>query len=409
VSGLSVDVEPSEVGLDPRRLDRVGAYFRCFVDDGRLPGWLIVISRAGKVVYIEAAGRRDETGLPIEPDTLLEIYSMTKPVTAVAALICYEEGLFELTDPVSTYIPSFAKVRVFKGGSASSPDTEPVQEPVRIWHLMTHTAGLMYPFSGNNPVVASLFEDAERSVPSGAQLADWCDTWATVPLLFEPGSSWNYSVASDVLGRVVEVASGMPLDAYFSERILDPLQMTDTAFQGRESDPDRLAAMYSLDPVTAKLVVAPPAGRREPGLPYLSGGGGLVSTATDYWRFMEMLRRRGQYGGVEVLAPRTVDFMTRNHLPNNADRASFGIPLFPDKAPEAGEGYGLGVGVTIDPIANRALSGTGSFGWAGAANTYFSVDPKEELTLMFLAQFVPFAAYPIESRFKQLVYQAVID
>jgi CubicO group peptidase (beta-lactamase class C family) len=409
VSGLSVEVEPSEVGLDQWRLDQVAAHFRRYVEDGRLPGWLIVVSRAGRVAYIEAAGRRDETGSPFDPDTLLEVYSMTKPVTAVAALICYEEGLFELTDPVSTYIPSFSRVRVFKGGSASSPDTEPAREPVRIWHLLTHTAGLIYPFSGNNPVVTAAFEEAERSVPSGSELAAWCDAWATVPLLFEPGSSWNYSVASDVLGRVVEVASGKPLDDFFSERILQPLRMADTAFQGREVEPDRLAATYMLDPHTSKLVVFRAAGRHESGMPYLSGGGGLVSSASDYWRFMEMLRRRGEYDGTRVLAPRTVDFMRRNHLPNNSDRASFGIPLFPDKPPEAGEGYGLGVSVTIDPVANRALGGAGSFGWAGAANTYFSIDPKEELTMMFLTQFFPFAAYPIEARFKQLVYQAMVD
>lgn len=409
MSGLSVEVEPSEVGLDQGRLDRLGKYFRRYVADEKLAGWLIVVSRAGKVAHLESAGRRDETGAPIEGDTLLEMYSMTKPVTAVAALICYEEGLFELTDPVSAYIPSFSKVRVFKGGSASSLDTELAREPVRIWHLLTHTAGLTYPFTGNNPVVAAMFEATERSVPPGSDLGAWCDAWATVPLLFEPGSSWNYSVASDVLGRVVEVACGQPLDTFFSERILQPLQMTDTAFQGRVKEPAQLAAMYSRDPLTSKLVATTTVGVDESGLPYLSGGGGLVSTAADYWRFMEMLRRRGEYGGSRLLAPRTVDLMTSNHLPNNADRASFGIPLFPDKPPEAGEGYGLGVSVRIDPVASKALGGAGSFGWSGAANTYFSIDPKEELTLMFLTQFFPFAAYPIEARLKQLAYQALVD
>lgn len=409
MSGLDVDVEPSEVGLDPRRLDRVRTHFCRYVDDKRLAGWLIVVSRAGKVAYLESAGRRDETGAPIEPDTLLEIHSMTKPVTAVAAMICYEEGLFELTDPVSAYIPRFATVRVLKGGSSSSPITEPAREPVRIWHLLTHTAGLTYPFTGHNPVVAALFDQAEKSVPPASELAVWCDAWATVPLLFEPGSSWNYSVASDVLGRVIEVVSGKPLDVFFSERILQPLGMADTVFQGSRVDVGRLAALYALDPITSELTAVPAAGRYDSGDPYLSGGGGLVSSAADYWRFMEMLRRRGEYGGVRLLAPRTVEFMTRNHLPNNADRASFGIPLFPDRAPEAGEGYGLGVGVTIDPVAAKALGGAGSFGWAGAANTYFGVDPKEELTWMFLTQFFPFAAYPIETRLKQLVYQAIVD
>ncbi len=409
MSGLGVDVGPSEVGIDPRRLDRVGAYFRGYVEDGRLPGWLIVIGRAGKVAYLEAAGRRDETGQPIGPDTLLEIYSMTKPVTAVAALICYEEGLFELTDPVSNFVPSFSKVRVYTSGAGSSLATEPAREPIRIWHLLTHTAGLTYSFTGNNPAVTALLAEAERTVPRGADLSAWCDAWATVPLLFEPGSCWNYSVASDVLGRVVEVASGKRLDTFFTERILQPLGMADTTFRGRGADPERVAALYSRDALTSAFVANRATGRYASGLPYLSGGGGLVSSAADYWRFMEMLRHRGEYEGARLLAPRTVDFMTSNHLPGNADRASFGIPLFPDKPPEAGEGYGLGVGVTIDPVAAKALGGAGSYGWAGAANTYFRVDPKEELTMMFLTQFFPFAAYPIEPRLKQLVYQALVD
>lgn len=408
MSGLSVDVDASEVGLDQRRLGRIGSYFRRYVEDGRLPGWLAVVSRAGRVAYLEAAGRRDDKGAEVEADTLFNIYSMTKPVTAVAALMCYEEGTFELTDPVSTYIPAFGDVRVLKGGSAAAPVTEPAGEPVRIWHLLTHTAGLTYPFSGDNQVVAAIFNRAEQDVPPGSELAAWCEAWATVPLLFEPGTSWNYSVASDVLGRVIEVASGTSLDVFFAERILQPLEMNDTTFQGRHPEPDRLAAMFSIDPGTSRLVAAPAAGY-ETATSYLSGGGGLVSTAYDYWRFMEMLRCGGEHGGNRLLGSRTVGLMTANHLPKNASRASFGIPLFPDNPSERGEGYGLGVGVTVDPLANMALGSSGSYGWSGAANTYFTVDPKEGLTFMFLTQFSPFAAYPIETRLRQLVYQAIVD
>ena len=210
MGGLKPEVDAAEVGLDPGRLERIDRHFARYVDDGRLPGWLVTVSRHGRLAHVSCRGSRDiEAGLPVEPDTLWRIYSMTKPVTSVAAMMLYEEGAFELTDPVSAFIPSFADVRVYAGGSDLRPVTTAATGPVRIWHLLTHTAGLTYGFHRVHPVDA-MYRAAgfEWSWPPGTDLAQACDIWAALPLLFQPGAEWNYSVATDVLGRVIEVASG---------------------------------------------------------------------------------------------------------------------------------------------------------------------------------------------------------
>src|SRR6266487_4002470 len=222
---LKPEVDAAEVGLDRTRLERLDRHFARYVDDGRLPGWLITVTRYGRLAHVSRCGSRDiEAGLEVEPDTLWRIYSMTKPVTSVAAMMLYEEGAFELTDPVSTFIPSFADVRVYAGGSDQRQVTVPVTEPVRIWHLLTHTSGLTYGFLRVHPVDA-LYRAAgfEWGTPAGMDLAQACEAWAAFPLLFQPGTEWNYSVATDVLGRVVEVASGQSLDEFFRTRIFEPL------------------------------------------------------------------------------------------------------------------------------------------------------------------------------------------
>src|SRR5215470_5199382 len=250
MGGLQAEVQAAEVGLDAGRLARLDRHFTRYVDDGRLPGWLLVVSRYGQLAHVSCCGLRDiEAGLPVEPDTVWRIYSMTKPVTSVAAMMLYEEGAFELTDPVSRFIPSFADVRVFTGGSDIKPVTVPAVEPVRIWHLLTQTSGLTYGFHRSHPV-DSMYRSRgfEWGTPRNTDLAACCDIWASLPLLFQPGAEWNYSVATDVLGRVVEVASGMALDEFFTERICGPLGMTDTAFWLAESERDRLAAMYTIGP-----------------------------------------------------------------------------------------------------------------------------------------------------------------
>jgi CubicO group peptidase (beta-lactamase class C family) len=407
---IRVEVDAAEVGFDPDRLSRIDRHFRRYVDDGRLPGWLLAISRKGRVAHLETYGARDlETKAPVALDTLFRIYSMTKPVTSVAAMMCYEEGLFELTDPVSRYIDSFRDVRVFRGGSAVAPVTEPATEPVRIWHLLTHTAGLTYGFHFAHPVDA-MYRAAgfELGGPRDMDLAASVDTWASIPLLFQPGSSWNYSVATDVVGRLVEVVSGQSLDAFFAERIFRPLGMTDTSFYVDETRADRLAALCIPDKdKQARQNDAMGANALRPPK-CLSGGGGLISSAGDYHRFVEMLRRGGELDGARLLGPRTVQYMTQNHLPGGVDIASFGTAINAE-APPVGVGFGLGFGVTIDPTAARVLSGKGEYSWGGAASTAFFVDPSEELTAVFLTQLLPSGTHPLRSQLRQLVYQALVD
>lgn len=408
---LKVDVEPGEVGFDAARLARIGPHFARYVDDGRLPGWLILVSRAGKIAYLGKYGRRDlETGAPVEWDTLFRIYSMTKPITAVAAMMLYEEGAFELKDPVSGFIPAFEGTRVYRSGSALKPVTEPLREPIKIWHLLTHTAGLTYGFHHAHPV-DTLYRAAgfEWWKPEGLDLAACCDVWAGLPLLFQPGTEWNYSVASDVLGRVIEVISGQSLDQFFAERIFQPLGMRDTHFWVREDAIGRLAAMYSPQPGTLRATrndAMDLIARQPP--PCCIGGGGLVSTAADYHRFTQMLRRGGELDGVRLLGNRTLRYMTRNHLPGGVDLEAFGRPLFAETTFD-GVGYGLGFSVALDPVANKVLASPGEFAWGGVASTAFWVDPTEDITALLFTQLFPSSTHPLRPQLRQLVYQALVD
>ena len=407
---LRVEVEGGKVGFDERRLARIDRHFGRYVEDGRLPGWLVVVSRHGKIVHLSTCGYRDmEAGLPVETDTLFRIYSMTKPIASVAAMMLYEEGLFELKDPVSRFIPSFTDMRVYVRGSALNPATEPAKEPVRIWHLLTHTAGLTYGFHHAHPVDA-MYRSAgfEWGMPRGMDLAACCDAWAQLPLLFQPGTEWNYSVATDVLGRVVEVVSGEPLDRFLSERVLQPLDMRETSFWVDAADAGRLAALYipDSDGKAARNDTMGGAALRRP--TSFSGGGGLVGTAGDYHRFTQMLLRGGELDGVRLLGTRTVRYMTRNHLPGGADLEAFGRPLFAETTFE-GVGFGLGFSVLQDPVRNKVLSSAGEYGWGGAASTVFWVDPAEEITAMFFTQLLPSSTHPIRGQLRQLVYGALID
>ena len=408
---LKVEIDPAEAGFDPGRLARIDQHFARYVDDGRLPGWLIVISRDGHVVHLSTYGDRDkEAGLPVELDTIFRMYSMTKPITAVAAMMLYEEGAFELKDPVGNYIPSFNDVRVYRSGSALAPVTEPATEPVRVWHLLTHTSGLTYGFHHAHPVDA-IYRNAgyEWGSPPGEDLATACDTWATFPLLFQPGTEWNYGVSTDVLGRLIEVVSGLPLDEYFRSRIFEPLGMTDTAFFVPEADQPRLAALYFPEPGSRRALRLDAMGNdalQPPKL--LSGGGGLVGTATDYNRFAQMLLHGGELEGVRLLGTRTVRYMRQNHLPGGADLEAFGRPLFAETTFD-GVGFGLGFSVVDDPVKTKVLSSAGDFGWGGAASTVFSVDPAERITCLFLTQLLPSSTHPIRPQLKQLVYQALVD
>jgi CubicO group peptidase (beta-lactamase class C family) len=408
---LEVQVDPADVGLDAGRLARIDRHFERYVDDGRLPGWLVVVARDGAIAHIGGTGDRDvEAGLPVERDTLWRIYSMTKPVTSVAAMMLWEEGAYELKDEVARFLPEFAGARVFTGGSSLKPVTEPVVEPIRLWHLLTHTAGLTYGWHYAHPVDAMYREAGfEWGTPPGLDLSACCERWARLPLLFQPGREWNYSVATDVLGRVIEVVSGQSLDALFAERIFGPLGMRETAFWVDEPDVPRLAALYSPDPATGRALRNDAMGAGVLRPPHaLSGGGGLVSSAADYHRFTQMLLNEGELDGERLLGPRTVRYMAANHLPGHADLEAFGRPLFAETTFD-GVGFGLGFAVVEDPVANKVPRSIGEFAWGGAASTAFWVDPAERVSVEFYTQLLPSSTHPIRSQLQGLVAQALVD
>lgn len=402
-------VGSASVGFDPDRLARLDAFFSRYVENGRLPGFALLLSRGGEVCHLSCRGLRDlGSGARIEPDTIYRIFSMSKPATSVAAMMLCEEGHFDLTDPVSRFLPEFEEPRVFSGGSSLTPVLRPASEPMRVWHLLTHTAGLTYGFNYDHPVDA-LYRAAgfEWRAPKGADLAECCRLWAGLPLVFDPGSGWNYSHATDVLGRLVEVVSGETLDRFLERRIFRPLGMIDTSFQVGEDAKDRLASLCMPDVHSGKAVVSGRMSRfgREPP-EVLWGGAGLVSSIGDYHRFASMLLNGGELDGVRLLSPRTVRSMTMNQLPGNADMVSFGRPTPADT--EEGVGFGLGFAVVLDEVAPRVPMSRGEFGWGGAASTVFWVDPSEELVVIFMTQLFPSGTYPLGRQLRQLVYQALV-
>ncbi|MGW5330870.1 serine hydrolase domain-containing protein [Streptomyces sp. NPDC004014] len=403
---LRREADPDEAGLDPKALDRLDRHFARLVDEGRLPGYLVSVARGGRVAHLTACGHRDRAaGLPVAADTLWRIYSMTKPVTAVAVLLLVEEGRLSLDDPLDKYLPAFAGPRVYEGGSGADVRTRPARGPVLIRHLLTHTAGLTFGFYHEHPVDA-LYREAglEYSVPPGKDLAETVEVYARMPLQFEPGTRWNYSVASNVLGRVIEVVAGQPLDGFFAERILRPLGMTDTGFHITGEQAGMLAELYG---ETEDGGITPVPGLPVRGRPrFLSGSGGLVASAGDFHRFMEMLRRGGELDGVRLLSPGTLALMTRNQLPGGARLSSFGTPVHQTRANE-GLGFGFNVSVVVDPARTLAPTSPGTYGWTGVATTAFWVAPAHDLTVQFMTQLRP-KKLKVFPDLRRLVHEAVV-
>jgi len=402
-------VEPEAAGFDPAALARLDAHFRRYVEDGRLAGWQLVIGRGGQIAHVATAGVRDlSTGTPVGADTLWRQYSMTKPITSVAAMMLWEEGRFELTDEISRWLPEFAEARVFVKGSSTAPYTVPATEPIRVWHLLSHTSGLTYGHMRSSTVDA-LYREAGFDMPTvtDGDLAEACRAWARLPLLFQPGSAWGYSVATEVVGRLIEVISGQTLADFLADRLFAPLGMRAARWWVDEPDRDRLATLYTPDPATGRAIPEPVLdvkAHRPPGL--YAGGAGLISTAEDYQRFVEMLAGGGTRDGVRILGSRTLAFMTRNHLPGGVDIADVQTGGFAETTFE-GIGFGLGFAVVRDPVPARYPSSPGTYYWGGAASTAFFVDPVEDLTVAFHTQLVPSAYHPIRPQLRQLTYAAL--
>ena len=406
---LEVRRDPSEVGLDPSRLGAIQLHFDGYVADRRLSGWLTTVARGGELVWVASGGHRDrERSLVVTDDTIWRLYSMTKPVTAVAVMMLYEEGHFDLNDDVGRWIEELREPRVYVSGPVSAPVTRPAASPVRVHHLLTHTSGLTYGFQNLTPVDAMYRElGYDLAYPEHVDLTQAVHDWCSTPLLFQPGTAWNYSVATDVLGRLVELWSGQRLDEFFRERILQPLVMTDTDWHCPEEKADRLAMLYVRQHgETVRYADGAEAATRPPKL--LAGGGGLISTAHDYQRFMTMLLRGGQLDGVRLLSRRTWELMARNHLPNNQDLRTFARDSFSEVG-QTGVGFGLGFSVMSNQTANKGLTSAGTVAWGGAASTYFWVDPVEELTVGFYTQLLPSWTFPLRRELQQLVYSSLVD
>jgi CubicO group peptidase (beta-lactamase class C family) len=410
LGGFEIASSPRSLGLDPAGVDRLRDYMADMVETGRIAGGAFVILRHGKIAALDCVGEADlDDRRPIRPDTLYRIYSMTKPITAVAMMQLYEQGLWTLDDPVSRFLPRLASLRVCTGvDAAGGMITRPASRPPTIREVMSHTAGFGYGLFDQHPVDRAVYGRAVLRAPN---LASMIDRLADIPLMFEPGSEWSYSVSSDVLGALVEVISGQSLPDYFQQHVFDPLKMLDTGFHVPASQADRLAAIYSAGPdgrlEPARTLFGFPAVdfTRPPDLPL--GGGGLVSTAGDYARFCQMMLNRGELDGARLLRPETVDLLSTNQIPdavlarpNPARLLPFG-PAF---------GFTLGFSVVLDPTAIGAVEGRGTLAWGGGGGTWFWIDPENDLVFVGLIQRM---ADPVSAEFRtvarQLTYDALID
>ncbi len=404
---MEVFTKQEEVGLSSERLVRIRPWLQDYLESGKLPGATILVARHGKVVFCESEGFRDvEAAKPMTADAILRFYSMTKPITSVALMMLYEKGLFQLDDPVSEFIPSFEKARVYVSGDPDDMVCEPLKTPITLHHLLTHTSGLTYGF-GNQGPIPELYRTRHTDFDThDGPLDKVVERLAPIPLEYQPGQRWNYGVSCDVLGRVVEVVSGQSLDVFFREKILNPLGMVDTGFSVPPDKVDRFASLYTINEASdLALMESPQESPMIGSVETFSGGGGLVSTLSDYFRFTEMLRRKGEMDGMRLLGRKTIEYMTTNHLPG--DLADMGQPTFNETSYE-GIGFGLGFSVMLDPAKAYVMGTPGEYAWGGYAGTAFWVDPLEDMTVIFLTQLMPSGAYPIRRELRVLTYQALI-
>ncbi len=400
-------VTPESVGLSSTRLRRIDEHLKSrYLDTGRIAGALTLVARRGKVALCSPLGLMDrERGKAVQADTIFRIYSMTKPVASVALMMLYEEGAFQLSDPVHAWLPGWDNLRVYRYGQYPNFVTQPAERPMTVRDVLTHTSGLSYGIQERTHVDAAY---RKVGVADGhGTLADMMEKLSRLPLEYSPGTRWGYSIATDVVARLVEILSGRRFDEYLRERIFEPLGMVDTGYTVAAENLQRYAACYARAPAGNVVLYDDPADSAyaRPRALHL-GSSGLVSTARDYFRFAEMLRRGGELDGARLLGPRTVAFMTMNHLPGGADLASFAMESSFSETRYEGVGFGLGVSVNIDGVLAQGL---GQYGWGGMASTAFWVDPAEEMTVVFMTQLVPSSALPIRGELRSIVQAAIVD
>ncbi len=403
---MTTSAAPESVGLNPDGLARLDQHIAKYIDANEIPGGLALVARQGRIAHLSVQGLADvERGLPVAPDTIFRIYSMSKPITSIALMQLYERGLLQLDDPVHHYIPSFEKLRVYESGAYPEITTRAPDRPMSIRDLLSHQSGLSY-----GPQDVSPTDDAYLAMNirrPGTTLDELIERLSQLPLKFEPGTRWNYSLSTDVCGYLIQLISGQSLDEYFSENILGPLGMNDTAFWVPPEKVDRFAANYMpgagggletyVDPRQVTYV-DPPA--------MLSGGGGLTSTALDYWRFAQALLNGGELDGARIIGRKTLELMTVNHLAHGADLFEVGHGHW--RTPEfAGIGFGLGFAVTLDPALHQLTGSAGEYTWSGAADTTFFVDPAEELVFIFMTQLMEPPSRRLHRELRTIVYGAL--
>ena len=383
---------PEDVGMSTSRLERIAPVMQGYVDNGKIPCALTMIAREGKLVHFEKFGMQDiSASKPIAFDTIFRLYSMTKPITSVAVMMLYEEGHFQLTTPVSEFVPAFRDMKVYTKDGKDIVDAE---NEVTIKHLLTHTTGLIYDSNTDYHPIDQRYEEADLY---GGDLANMIEKLGSIPLIHQPGSAWKYGMSTDVLGYMVEIVSGMPFETFLKTRIFNPLGMNDTGFSVKIKNADRYSKIYELDKDSRLQRIEKIHAATGPLSFFHSGGGGLQSTAADYLRFCQMLLNDGELDGVRLLGRKTAELIRMSHVP-------------PDwLAPErTGTGFGLGFSVITDVAETSSLGSVGTCSWGGMASTTFWIDPVEELIGILMTQLVG-ADSPFHSQFRILTYQSIID
>jgi CubicO group peptidase (beta-lactamase class C family) len=412
-----MNLSVSRAGFAPGRLERVGEHLnRAYVDNGKIAGCQVAVTRRGHLAYFKSVGQMDrERGKAMRDDTIFRIASMTKPVTSVALMTLYERGYFQLNDPVHRFIPSWRDHRVWVSGDGDAMVTERPHRPVSMRDMLCHTGGLTYGTilealgspADPHPVTREYAKQEVRRI-DGETRESFVQKLARVPLRYQPGERWMYSLSTDVCGALVEIISGKRLDKFFADEIFGPLKMTDTSFVVPREKLGRFAANYRRGPDKKLQLIDDPEKSvylTEPS--FCSGGGGLVSTTIDYARFCDMLRRGGELDGARILGPRTIELMHRNHLKNNQDLTQMAIGGFSETANE-GVGFGLGFACTLDSVTSGSIVGSDWY-WGGAYSTIFWVDAKEDLAVVFMTQLTPSGTFNFRGQLKTLVYAAIED
>lgn len=408
--GLQV-ADAAALGLHPARLARIDSFLaETYIQPGKLPGAQILVARDGEVVHFGQAGVMRADGTPMREDALLRIASMTKPVTSVAFMQLVEQVKVALDEPVARVLPELANLGVYAGGGGAVPFAPATAtRPIRFVDLLTHQSGLTYGLQNRTSVDAA-YREIEFDFGRERHTSDeYLAHLAKLPLEFEPGTGWNYSVATDVLGIAVERLSGMRLGEYFEQHIFAPLGMTDTGFAVAPGEADRLGDAWAYQPGKPPKLTDQGATSKLLGpAKFHSGGGGLIGTIGDYHRFAAMLLGGGELDGARILAPKTLALMTTNFLPGGADLASISRSLFSEST-SAGSGFGLGFAMVVDPARTLMPSSRGEFYWGGAYSTAFFVDPVEGVTMVFMTQLYPSSAYPVRRQLKTLIYSALME